>query len=144
MKRTCRPLAALVAGAAFSLSAGGVAQAQQIPSSNGSGLDTHLFRPTMDSKGLFTTNGSDILGQNEISFGLVIDYGRDLLRIDTQGTGESGQLIEHSFQGTLQFNYGIINRFIVGLDLPLNLMTGQSITTEQSQWASSQLNSQTI
>src|ERR1700683_4793325 len=103
MKRTCRPLAALVAGAALSLSAGGVAHAQQI--TNGSGLDTHLFRPTMDSKGLFTTNGSDILGANEISFGLIIDYGRDLLRIDVpQGTNESGQLIDHSFQGTLQFN----------------------------------------
>ena len=39
------------------------------------GFDTHLFRPAMDSKGLFTVNGSDILGANDISFGLVIDYG---------------------------------------------------------------------
>src|ERR1700685_2292553 len=141
MKRTCRPLAALVAGAAFSLSAGGVAQAQQIPSSNGSGLDTHLVRPTMDSKGLFTTNGSDILGANEISFGLIIDYGRDLLRIDVPpGSKQSGALIDHSFQGTLQFNYGILNQFIAGIDLPLNLMTGQSISTEQG-WSPSQLNS---
>ena len=49
------------------------ASAQAIPSSNGSGLDTHLFRPAVDSKGFFHTNGSDILGENDISFGLVID-----------------------------------------------------------------------
>src|SRR5215472_4866600 len=40
-----------------------------IPDANGSGMDTHLFRPAVDSKGLFTTNGSDILGANDISFG---------------------------------------------------------------------------
>src|SRR5580704_6696858 len=64
-----------------------------IPSStNGAGFDTHLFRPAMDSKGLFATNGSDILGKDEISFGLILDYGHVLLR-----TPFSSQLIDHSF-----------------------------------------------
>ena len=91
-----------------------------IPSStNGKGLDTHLFRPAMDSKGLFTVNGSDILGRNEISFGLVLDYAHTLLR-----TPFSTQLIDDSFQGTLQFNYGIANTVVVGLDVPIDLMTG--------------------
>ena len=55
-----------------------------IPSStNGAGFDTHLFRPAMDSKGLFSTNGTDILGENDISFGLVIDYAHVLLRTPT-------------------------------------------------------------
>ncbi|MGH7298155.1 MAG: OmpA family protein, partial [Polyangiaceae bacterium] len=90
-----------------------------IPSSNGGGFDTHLFRPAMDSKGLFTVNGSDILGKNDVSFGLVIDYGHALLR-----TPYGGQLVDHSFQGTLQFNYGLANMFVVGLDLPIDLMSG--------------------
>ena len=64
MIRNSRALAAL-AGAALSFSFAGAAHAQQIPASNGGGLDTHLFRPAMDSKGLFTTNGSDILGAND-------------------------------------------------------------------------------
>ena len=67
-------LAALVAASSRD------ALAQTIPASNGAGLDTHLFRPAMDSKGLFTVNGSDIVGANEVSFGLVIDYGHELLR----------------------------------------------------------------
>ena len=142
MNRIGRLLAVLVAGGGLSIGAGGVASAQQITPGNGGGFDTHLFRPAMDSKGLFTTNGSDILGANDVSFGLVIDYGRNLLRIDP-GPNESGQLINHSFQGTFQFNYGILNQFIVGLDVPLNLMTGDAITTE-SGWAQTQLNSQTL
>src|SRR4051812_20647647 len=47
---------------------------------NGDGLDTHLFRPAVDSKGFFSVNGSDILGAKNISFGLVLDYGRNLMR----------------------------------------------------------------
>jgi len=91
-----------------------------IPSStNGQGFDTHLFRPAMDSKGLFSINGSDIIGKNEISFGLVIDYGHNLLR-----TSFTDPLIEHSFQGTFQFNYGLANLVVVGVDLPVDLSSG--------------------
>ncbi len=75
---------AIALGAMLALAArGSPAQAQSnnaIPTANGAGFDTHLFRPAMDSKGLFSVNGSDILGANDISFGLVIDYGHNLLR----------------------------------------------------------------
>src|SRR3954463_14107425 len=52
----------------------------RVSGSNGDGLDTHLFRPAVDSKGFFSVNGSDILGAKNISFGLVLDYGRNLMR----------------------------------------------------------------
>ncbi|MDP9035146.1 MAG: thrombospondin type 3 repeat-containing protein, partial [Myxococcota bacterium] len=90
-----------------------------IPPTNGDGFDTHLFRPAMDSKGLFSLNGSDIVGAKAISLGLVIDYGHVLLRTPTDS-----QLIDQSFQGTLHFNYGIANQVVVGLDLPVDLMSG--------------------
>ena len=39
-----------------------VAAAQErAPSSNGDGMDTHLFRPAIDSKGFFSVNGTDVL-----------------------------------------------------------------------------------
>jgi outer membrane protein OmpA-like peptidoglycan-associated protein len=114
----------LAFGAALALlAAGRQARAQNspnaIPPANGSGFDTHLFRPAMDSKGLFSVNGSDVLGAKELSFGLILDYGHVLLR-----TIPDTQLIDHSFQGTLQFNYGIENQFVVGVDLPIDLMSG--------------------
>ncbi len=153
--RTLRGAAAFVAAGSFLFVIAGrpqTARAQQIPASNGSGMDVHLFRPAMDSKGFFTTNGSDILGANDVSFGLIIDYGNTLLRIDQAPGQPSNQLVNHDFQGTFQFNYGLLNRLIVGLDVPLVLATsdqttqtvaGQTTPSEPG-WAASQLNSQTL
>jgi OOP family OmpA-OmpF porin len=118
-----------------------------IPSANSNGFDTHLFRPAMDSKGLFTVNGSDVLGARDFSIGLVLDYGHVLLR-----TPDKSQLIDHSFQGTLQFNYGIANRVVVGVDLPIDLMSGgqqldangQPQTIYVNKWGPGQLDSQGV
>ncbi len=114
------------------------------------GMDTHLFRPAVDSKGFITVNGTDILGDGSISFGLVLDYGQNILRTtnddealdangepceqgrcDGSGTtfpadGAHGipSLVENSFQGTFSFNYGIANAAVIGLSVPVVLMTG--------------------
>ncbi len=125
---------------------------QRVPESNGAGMDTHLFRPAVDSKGFFSVNGTDILGSGDISFGLILDYGRNLLRtrasrvplaadpdpMNPDGTcedencmildGQSGTgvpaLVENSFQGTFGFNYGVANIGVVGISIPVILMTG--------------------
>ena len=80
----------------------------------------HAPVPSCDGlEGSSTTNGSDVLGNKEISFGLIMDYGHDLLRVP-----QSNQLIDHSFQGTFQFNYGLFNQVVVGVDMPVDLMSG--------------------
>jgi OmpA-OmpF porin, OOP family len=141
-----------LAAASLALLGASDARAQAIPDGNGDGFDTHLFRPALDSKGFFHTNGTDILGKNDISFGLVIDYGRELLRVRGLGQDQN-HLIGHSFQGTASFNYGIANIFVLGLSMPVNLMTGESQLDKQvppqptintNQWTTNQLDSQTI
>ncbi len=127
------------------------ARDSRAPEGNGDGLDTHLFRPAVDSKGFFSVNGSDILGANNISFGLVLDYGRNLMRTRNdhvpQGTNPSEadepecldenctatedgtgvpSLVPNSIQGTFGFNYGIANIGVVGLSIPVILMTGDA------------------
>jgi outer membrane protein OmpA-like peptidoglycan-associated protein len=128
---------------------------ERVPESNGGGMDTHLFRPAVDSKGFFHVNGSDILGANDVSFGLVLDWGHNIMRTrsdaiptdanaddpDTPcddencvidpadgGSGDPGSgvpaLVRDSFQGTFGFNYGIANRAVVGVAIPVVLMTG--------------------
>jgi hypothetical protein len=116
-------LAAVELGAVAGSSAQAQPKVSAIPDGNGAGFDTHLFRPALDSKGFFVTNGSDILGKNDLSFGLVIDYGRNLLRVSDKGQDDK-QLINHSFQGTFSFNYGIANLLVLGLTMPVNLMSG--------------------
>jgi outer membrane protein OmpA-like peptidoglycan-associated protein len=176
MKGRLRSLCA--AGCAVALGAlPSRALAQQLPnyserapsSAHNNGADTHLFRPAVDSKGFFSVNGSDILGANDVSFGLILDYGRNILRTDDsrvpqtmrpvygpfdpntqtqpvigsqlgncttdlckldpnnraqgRGTGVDA-LVANSFQGTFGFNYGIANRAVVGISVPIILMAG--------------------
>jgi OmpA-OmpF porin, OOP family len=119
------------------LLASGSARAQVGPrapkSLNGDGADTHLFRPAVDSKGFFSVNGSRILGANDVSFGLVLDYGRSLLRVREEAKSATGgadctdqvtcvgvrALVPNSFQGTFSANYGLGNKAVVGLSIPV-------------------------
>ena len=141
--RNNRGLWALACAGAVTLF--GTTARAQITDGNGSGFDTHLFRPAMDSKGFFTVNGTDILGKNDISLGLVIDYGRTLLRVPDDGK-TSPQLVEHSFQGTAMFNYGLANIASVGLSVPVNLMAGddRGAGSAVAGWQSTKLDSQTL
>ncbi|MCC6215290.1 MAG: OmpA family protein [Polyangiaceae bacterium] len=104
----------------------------RVAASNGDGMDTHLFRPAVDSKGFFSVNGSDVLGDGDVSFGMVMDYGGGILRTNQErdpgvdpevepGRGVDA-LVQHSFQGTFQFNYGIAHVVIVGVTVPILLM----------------------
>src|SRR3954467_296534 len=114
----------------FLLGAPMVAHAQEehrLSGANGEGMDTHLFRPAVDSNGFFTVNGSDILGANDISVGLVKDYRHNPVGRDENANGDTA-LVKHSFQGTFSFNYGIANQVVVGLNIPVNLLYGDAVT----------------
>jgi outer membrane protein OmpA-like peptidoglycan-associated protein len=111
--------------AALAASAGPARAQERVPSFNGPGLDTHLFRPAIDSKGFFAVNGTDTLGAGNISFGLVTDYGRNLMRLK-KGYGADA-LVSHSFQGTFSFNVGLTQRLVLGLHLPVDLIGGEGV-----------------
>jgi outer membrane protein OmpA-like peptidoglycan-associated protein len=115
---------------------------------SGTGMDVHLFRPALDSKGLFAVNGTDIIGANDMSFGLVLDAGFGLVPFegfknaascgyDPMSDTFSGSncadtrqshLIDTSFTGTLHFNYGIANMLIVGVQVPIVVLSGPDVT----------------
>jgi hypothetical protein len=142
MHRLLISLAALIVFLVSSLALSGDAAAQAAPrapvSLNGDGVDTHLFRPAVDSKGFFSVNGSRILGANDFSFGLVLDYGRSLMRVTEEAkqpvAGQScledascigvKALVPNSFQGTFSGNFGIANVAVVGVKLPVVLASG--------------------
>jgi hypothetical protein len=145
-KRSKRHDCAFVIGLAMALSSWSQKASAEtpVPPSNGDGLDTHLYRPALDSKGFFHTNGTDVLGANDVSFGFIIDYGYGLLRAPNVGQ-RSTTLLDHSIQGTLHFNYGIANRAAVGLSVPINLMFGENQVKPDGspalpgQWSTSQV-----
>jgi outer membrane protein OmpA-like peptidoglycan-associated protein len=126
MIRPTRPALAAVAALLGALApATSLAQNPRAGTSNGEGFDTHLFRPAVDSKGFFSVNGAEVLGANDISFGLVTDYGHQLLRL-SPGHGQDA-MITHAFQGTLGISYGLFNRLVVGVSTPVVLQTGDEL-----------------
>ncbi len=115
---------------------------EAIPVSNGDGIDTHLFRPALDSRGLIGVNGVDVLGGGQISLGLTLDYGRGLLRVPDVGQ-KSTALVRDSFTGTFHFNYGIGDRAVVGISAPVLLMAGDP-QPSVAGWGPQALDAQSI
>ena len=119
MRRVLRPGLFAVVAATLSLAAPAAAQ-DGLNESNGGGFDLRLFRPAVDSKGLITLNGTDILGAGGFSFGLTLDAGTALGRI---GAGNSG-LVSQMITGNFSANLGIGNLLVVGVQLPVHFVGG--------------------
>jgi len=101
------------------------------------GMDLHLFRPAVDSKGLLTLNGTDVLGDGDFSFGLILDGGFGLLPFDgfvnedatsAANAERTDRIVDRLFTGTLHFNYGIANLVVVGAQIPVQVVGGDNIT----------------
>ena len=129
-RETGRCRRGLVAAAlAVALAAPAVADAQVIEGNGRPGLELRLFRPAVDSKGLFTINGSPILPHLAISFGLILDYGYGVMRM-ADAYDPALALVEHNLWGTLHFNLGLFNWAVIGVQLPVGLNFGTTLGRE--------------
>ena len=64
----------------------------------GGNIDLQAFHPAMDSRGFITVNASQVLGDRELSFGLVTNWGKGLLRFED---GDKSYEVEHMLSPTL-------------------------------------------
>jgi OmpA-OmpF porin, OOP family len=97
------------------------------------GMDVHLFRPAVDSKGFIGVNGTNILGDRDYSFGLVLDLGYHIFPLrafdwnqarDPEDAERTEHLVTAAVTGTLHFNYGLGNMAVVGLQIPIMIVNG--------------------
>jgi OOP family OmpA-OmpF porin len=109
----------------------GFAQATFVNKSQG--MDAHLFRPAVDSKGFISVNGTSVLGDRDYSFGLVLDGGFGIFPLRSfsydpaktpANADRNTRLINAAVTGTLHFNYGLGNLAVVGLQLPIMIVNG--------------------
>jgi OOP family OmpA-OmpF porin len=102
------------------------------------GMDVHLFRPAVDSKGFISVNGSSVLGDRAYSFGLVLDMGLGIFPLNafeynSSRTPEAAnsdlekRLVTAAVTGTLHFNYGLGNAWVFGLQVPVQIVNGPTI-----------------
>jgi OmpA-OmpF porin, OOP family len=137
MLRTCAiglALTAALMGLGGGLPANASAQSASL--SNDRGMDLHLFRPAVDSKGFFTLNGTDILGHTDFSFGLILDAGFGLLPFQGYENAtdvapadavRTDRLADLFFTGTFHFNFGLFNALVVGVQLPVQVLSGPNM-----------------
>jgi outer membrane protein OmpA-like peptidoglycan-associated protein len=108
-----------VLAAALALSAA-PARAQ----SNGANIDIDAFRPAMDSRGFVRLNASQVLGHNELSFGLVTDWRRSPVSFED---GDNEYKVTNLITPTLIAAYGIKLGFLeleLGASVPLRIVAG--------------------
>ena len=110
-------VAILVCGRAAAQSAGGP-------------VDLQLFRPAIDSRGLFSINGSEVLGHLDVSFGLIVNWSRRPLSMRGLATdtsfGRSRYDIDNLVTGNLQAAIGLFRHFELGLGIPLTFWNGDT------------------
>ena len=124
--------AAVIAAAVAGFAATAHAQIQNAP------VDLEIFRPAMDSKGFFTINSSGVLGEGDLSFGLVTAYARNPLVLNGGMVG--GQptkfavqnLITPSLQAAVGFTHLPHLGFELGLILPMAIISGASTPSDQT------------
>ncbi|MBW2720208.1 MAG: OmpA family protein [Deltaproteobacteria bacterium] len=96
-------------------------------------------RPGGDTRGYFTVNGTEVMPHKEFSFGLVLDAGFGILRYNgfvndptntsaPQASRES-RIAKQAFTGTFMFNFGLIDRLVIGIQLPITFFRGDSVQT---------------
>ena len=110
----------------------------QEATTQGGGMDLHLFRPAVDSRGYFAVNGSEVMPHKEFSFGLVLDAGFGILRYNGFINDENAaadqrvtqnRIARQAFTGTFIFNFGIIDRLVIGISLPITFFRGYEVQT---------------
>jgi outer membrane protein OmpA-like peptidoglycan-associated protein len=115
------------------------ATAQQL---SGGGFGLRLFRPAIDSKGIASVNGTDVIGHLDYSFGLILDGAFKLAPYrgfindssdDIDQTERQEYLVQQFFTGVLHFNLGLKNRVVIGAQLPIIAIRGQNVEAPD-QW----------
>ena len=101
-------------------------------------MDLHLFRPAVDSRGYFSVNGSEVMPHKEFSFGLVLDAGFGILRYNgfvndpnqaAEDASRQSRIAKQAFTGTFMFSYGLFDRLILGIQLPITFLRGDAVQT---------------
>src|SRR5215471_5011638 len=89
-------------------------------------IDLQIFHPAVDSKGYITLNGSQILGHLDVSFGLVTNWGRNVLTLgDSSSSNLNHFVVQNILTPQLQVALGLFKVFELGLGLPLTVTGGQ-------------------
>jgi len=90
----------------------------------GGNLELNVFHWSMDSRGYLTVNSSQPLGNKEFSFGIVTNYGRNLLSFEN---GDNTMLVQNIVTPTFHAAFGVkisLLELELGVAVPFGIMSG--------------------
>lgn len=97
------------------------------------GMDLHLFRPAVDTRGHITVNGTDVLPHKSYSFGLVLDAGfgilpyRGFVTEAAATINRQSRIVRQAFTGNFQANVGLLDRLAIGIQIPVTFFRGSAV-----------------
>ncbi len=98
------------------------------------GMDLHLFRPAVDTRGHITVNGTDVLPHKAYSFGLVLDAGFGILPYRGFVTEDEplpedreDRIVKQAFTGNFMANFSLFDRMLVGITIPITFFRGEAV-----------------
>jgi hypothetical protein len=119
--------AGVLAAATIGLVPQARAQLQNAP------VDLELFHPAMDSKGFVTVNSSAVLGQWDLSFGLVTSYARRPLQFAAPAPSPNAFSVDTLVRPSLQAAVGFLSLPHLGGELgiivPMGIVAGRARPT---------------
>ena len=106
----------MVVAAAISTSGPGVARADST-----AGVDSHLFRPALDSNGIFSVESAEGLPKHDFAFKFGFGFGQSPLQLAMPGIGgtadeNSDPLLKFSLGVHLGFAFGVSDKLSVAMD----------------------------
>lgn len=116
----------------------GLVQAQGKAKLTAGGMDLHLYRPAVDTRGYFSVNGAGVMPHKKFSFGLALDAGFGILRyngfenddtVTAANAQRESRIVKQSFTGNFLFNFALIDRLVLGIMLPITFFRGDAVQT---------------
>jgi OOP family OmpA-OmpF porin len=115
------------------LTIGGVVAVPQLAQADAGGnIDLNAFHHAVDSRGFITANASQVLGSKELSFGLVTNWGHNILNFEADSANPDGtrnayqvqNVITPTLQAAFGFQLGL--EMELGLTLPFTIIQGDA------------------
>ena len=99
---------------------------------NDEGMDARLFRPAVDTKGHFTVDSTPVLPHLSLSVSLMLDFAFNqwvaVEQTDANVDAYRNTTFDRFITTQLAFNFGLFDRLVIGLNLPLIIPAGHMYT----------------
>jgi outer membrane protein OmpA-like peptidoglycan-associated protein len=111
-----RRVALTIAAIALASAAGGVARADST-----AGVDSHLFRPTLDPNGVFSVEGAEAMPRYDFAFHMGFGFGQTPFTTPVPGVGDDSEdpLLKFAIGVHLGFAFAVTDALTIAMDTGL-------------------------